>query len=358
MSKLKGKIMPIKPGPIVQNFIQTQFKLSEQSSINDNSLGQVMRLFDLKEGESVSLKGVEGDDYIFISTGKVIIEEAGKTHYIQSNRQNPSPFLIPEDSNIITIKAEKNCLFYHIDSEKLDFILAWDELGSFLDTSDRVLKDRMDTIMNSLPFSQLGIGNVKEALGRMHEVKVKAGDNIINESDSAKAYFVIAEGSAEIWQTTEEEDPILIATLNKGDGFGEEGVVTGTHVNTVKMISDGLLYALDKSDFDDLMSCKMIETQNSIISKALLDDGYKMLDVRYEFELEIYGSIQPSTHIPLHELRERYTEVNPDEKYVVYCKSGNRSQVACLLLEQRGIEAISLDGGINGWPYEKVEAGF
>jgi len=345
--------MPIKPDEAVRSYIHTHYKLSEYSSLNESGLGNIMRLFDLKVGESVKLNGIEGDDYIFITTGKIIIsgKKCNKS-FLVANKQHPKPFLIPEDSGLITIEADKDSLFYHIDSKKLDYLLAWNELGLLLSVSDEFLKHRMDVIINSLPFSQLGIGNVKEALSRMHEVKVKAGTNVINESEPGKAYYIIAEGEAEVWQTTEEVNPVLIASLKKGDGFGDEGVVTGTHVNTVKMTTDGLLYALDKADFDELLSTKMIQTENAEVANTMMNNGYKLLDVRYDFELELYGKIEPSMHIPLHELRERYTEIDPEERYVVYCKSGNRSQVGCLLLEQRGIDAISLNGGISAWPYE------
>lgn len=344
--------MSNKPGQIVRDFIQSHYKYSP---LDNNSLGHVMRSFDLKSEESVNLKGIKGDDYIFITSGKLVISgEDFKNSYLIAKKQHTKPFLIPENSNLITITAEKDSQFYHIDSEKLDYILAWDELGLLLSVSDTPLKQRMDVIMNSLPFSQMGIGNVKEALSRMYEVKVKKGEKIIDESEPGKAYYIIAEGEAEVWQTTEEEEQELIASLEKGDGFGEEGVVTGTHINTVKMLTDGLLLALDKPDFDDLLSKKMIQTENVQVTNELLKSGHKLLDVRYEFELEIYGEIESSQHIPLHELRERYTEMNPDDKYVVYCKSGNRSQIGCLLLEQRGIDAISMDGGITAWQEENL----
>lgn len=338
---------------IIRNYIQSHYLLPESTPSAKSGIDQVMRMFELVKGESVNLIGVSGDDYIFPVSGKLTItDQSGKTSYIRSGRKHHSPYLIPEQPGAISVEACVDSVFYHVDSEKLDYLLAWDELGVILSVSDEPLKRRMDVIINSLPFSQLGIGNMKEALSRMHEVAVKKGDSVISEGESGKAYYVIAEGASEVWQTTDEEEPERIAKLERGDGFGEEGVVSGTHVNTVTMLSDGLLFALDKADFDDLLSTRMIEQENAEVAQTLLSNGYRLLDVRYDFELELYGSIQPSLHIPLHQLRERYTELNPDEKYVAYCKSGNRSQVACLLLEQRGIDAISLDGGISEWPYE------
>lgn len=338
---------------IIRNYIQSHYPITDDSATINKSVDQVMRKFDLVAEESVKLIGVSGDDYIFPASGKLVVtDQSGKTSYITAGRKHHTPYLIPEQPGSITIKATSNSVFYHVDSEKLDYLLAWDELGALLSISDEPLKRRMDVIINSLPLSQLCVGNMKETLSRMHEVAVKQNENIISEGESCKAYYVIAEGEAEVWQTTDEDDPELIAKLERGDGFGEEGIISGTHVNTVTMTSDGLLFALDKADFDELLSTRLIQQENAEVARTLLSNGYRMLDVRYEFELELYGSIQPSLHIPLHQLRERYTEINPDDRYIVYCKSGNRSQVACLLLEQRGVDAISLNGGISDWPYE------
>ena len=47
-------------------------------------------------------------------------------------------------------------------------------------------------------------------------------------------------------------------------------------------------------------------------------------------------------------------ELNPEKNYVVYCRSGKRSAVAALLLKQYRLNAVSLKGGINAWPYKKT----
>ena len=82
----------------------------------------------------------------------------------------------------------------------------------------------------------------------------------------------------------------------------------------------------------------------------MLEEGAKLLDVRYrdEYELEyIPGCIL----IPLPELRERVDELDGDSEHVVYCHSGKRSDVAVMILRQHRIHAVSLTGGIRDWPY-------
>ena len=114
------------------------------------------------------------------------------------------------------------------------------------------------------------------------------------------------------------------------------------------------LLVLSKSDFDELVSKELVRRIHPKIAKSMLETGYKALDVRYAEEYEerhIPGAIP----IPLHELNQRMSELNKDDHYIVYCRSGSRSAVAALKLTQSNFDAATLEGGISTWPYEQVE---
>jgi phage shock protein E len=85
----------------------------------------------------------------------------------------------------------------------------------------------------------------------------------------------------------------------------------------------------------------------------MLEDGYRLLDVRYEEEFED-EHIPGSVLIPLPELRDRFSELDPGERYLVLCKGGKRAEVATMLLKQRRIKAATIAGGIRDWPYETI----
>ena len=74
------------------------------------------------------------------------------------------------------------------------------------------------------------------------------------------------------------------------------------------------------------------------------------VDVRTEAE-HIQSSIPNSILIPLNELPFRLAELEnyKAEKIVVYCRVGNRSQVATELLIKEGYKATNLLGGIVDW---------
>ncbi|MEO6828198.1 MAG: molybdopterin-synthase adenylyltransferase MoeB, partial [Acidobacteriaceae bacterium] len=84
--------------------------------------------------------------------------------------------------------------------------------------------------------------------------------------------------------------------------------------------------------------------------KRRMDAGENIfvLDVRepYEFSIaQIGGHL-----IPLGDLPQRASELDPEREMVVHCKSGGRSQRAAEFLSQHGFKKIhNLAGGINAW---------
>ncbi|MCH5465507.1 FAD-dependent oxidoreductase [Levilactobacillus tujiorum] len=76
---------------------------------------------------------------------------------------------------------------------------------------------------------------------------------------------------------------------------------------------------------------------------AALAAGRQLLDVRDPDELPA-GQFKDSLNIPLNQLRERLSELDVQQPYVVSCFSGQRSYIAERLLRQRGFNVVNLDG--------------
>ncbi|MDP4118088.1 MAG: FAD-dependent oxidoreductase [Bacillota bacterium] len=74
------------------------------------------------------------------------------------------------------------------------------------------------------------------------------------------------------------------------------------------------------------------------------DSSALFLDVRTDVEYA-KGSIPNTLHIPLHKLRNRLNELDPNKKIYVNCQSGLRSYIACRILSQNGFECFNLSGG-------------
>ncbi|GAA0134620.1 rhodanese-like domain-containing protein [Paenibacillus sp. YSY-4.3] len=83
-------------------------------------------------------------------------------------------------------------------------------------------------------------------------------------------------------------------------------------------------------------------------------EDVKMLDVR-EPEEWAAGHIRGAKHIPLGQVLERLNELDAaGEELVVICRSGNRSGLACELLEEKGFNVVNMTGGLLAWEDELV----
>lgn len=86
-----------------------------------------------------------------------------------------------------------------------------------------------------------------------------------------------------------------------------------------------------------------------------LEAGGQLLDVRSVDEFA-GGYVAGSLNIPLPELRQRLTELNPEQAYIVSCASGQRSYIAERLLKQAGFHVKNLDGAFGLYSQVRPEA--
>jgi rhodanese-related sulfurtransferase len=81
-------------------------------------------------------------------------------------------------------------------------------------------------------------------------------------------------------------------------------------------------------------------------------DQVQLVDCRERYEW-VAGRIERAIHIPLNSILAGATqELDPSKPVVVVCRSGNRSELATLMLQARGFEAYNLEGGMEDWERE------
>ena len=89
--------------------------------------------------------------------------------------------------------------------------------------------------------------------------------------------------------------------------------------------------------------------------KKALDNpnlGIKVIDVREPDEYEI-AHIVGVPQIPLSQLEQRFTELDPNAQYYIHCKSGVRSMKALQFLRGQGFKYLkNVKGGILAWSEE------
>jgi rhodanese-related sulfurtransferase len=75
----------------------------------------------------------------------------------------------------------------------------------------------------------------------------------------------------------------------------------------------------------------------------------QIVDVREKSEWDA-GRIEGSTHLPLNELMAGGSAgLDTARPVVAVCRTGNRSEVAALMLRARGFDAYNLEGGTEAW---------
>ena len=85
--------------------------------------------------------------------------------------------------------------------------------------------------------------------------------------------------------------------------------------------------------------------------KERLDAGDRpeLLDVREPWEFEL-ARIEGSKLIPMGELAERVSELDPARETVVICHHGNRSAYVARALQQTGFrKVLNLEGGVDAY---------
>ena len=89
--------------------------------------------------------------------------------------------------------------------------------------------------------------------------------------------------------------------------------------------------------------------------KQKLDSGadVQIVDVREANEVAI-ASIPDAIHIPLAQVVNRMSEIDPSRDTVVHCKMGGRSARAIQALQAAGFtgQLANLKGGITAWSNE------
>ena len=89
--------------------------------------------------------------------------------------------------------------------------------------------------------------------------------------------------------------------------------------------------------------------------KRALDDpklGIKIIDVREQDAYEI-ARVEGVPLLPLSQIGQRFTELDPNQQYYISCKAGVRSLKALYFLREQGFKYLkSVKGGISAWSDE------
>jgi rhodanese-related sulfurtransferase len=204
-------------------------------------------------------------------------------------------------------------------------------------------------LLRSELFSHVPPANVPRLFELMKPVPVEAGQVVVEQGAPGRHYYVIRDGVFEVFhQPAGHAELLPLTDLEAGDTFGEEALVSGTVRNaTVRAKQAGTLMCMTKDTFVQLIQDPLLDTVDRERAEDLVRTGARWVDTRLPEEHAKNG-IEGSINIPLSDIRDKSTSLDPDTPYVVYCNAGRRSAAAAFLLTQRGIRASVLAGGLQG----------
>ncbi|MGW7898870.1 rhodanese-like domain-containing protein [Staphylococcus shinii] len=95
-------------------------------------------------------------------------------------------------------------------------------------------------------------------------------------------------------------------------------------------------------------------TVDELKSEILSADPVNIIDVRTNEETAT-GIIPGAKTIPMNEIPENLNQFNENDTYYIICKVGGRSAQVTQYLEQNGINAVNVEGGMDAWGDEGLE---
>lgn len=327
-------------------------------SLSDKAFARVAETLNVDRvvaGDLVCTVGDAGLEVIYLLSGTVEIKtEYSEWQILEAGSDAAQKPMVEQSPRPATITAVSDVLILPVDRQSLDWELMLDEVTTTINEiqgeEDNPLADGSDWLeglKTSETFSKLPAEKIAALIMKLEEVKVKYGDVVVRQNDPGDYYYIIKSGSLTVSRREGPGEVEILAELVKGNVFGEESLISGTKRNaSIFASADSVLMRLSKADFDDLLKDSMIGYVTLSEASTLFKDGAKVLDVRPAEQAGI-GGIHGAKNIPVTLLRERLDELNNTHHYIIYCQTGNQSEVAAFLLSQRGFEVSVLKGGLQ-----------
>ncbi|OXM83883.1 sulfurtransferase TusA family protein [Paenibacillus rigui] len=96
-------------------------------------------------------------------------------------------------------------------------------------------------------------------------------------------------------------------------------------------------------------------SNDEVHAKISSGEALHIIDVREPAEYA-FGRIPGSISIPLGELEEKWSQLDPSKPYYVVCRSGNRSDLACQLLTDKGFQNVkNIIPGMSEWTHTQEQ---
>ena len=296
---------------------------------------------------------------VFLLKGEILlVYEGGGTLVVVGGMGDGRHPLNRRAARIARSRAISDVELMVVEDEALDILVTFDQVAAGDAASGNAMAQAVrsdSTIVSGIfslanlrhgVFALLPAARIEEMFARFEAVAARRGDVIIREGEEGDFYYVIESGRCQVERMVGGVS-VALAELKRGDAFGEEALASEARRNaTVTMSTDGRLLRLGKRDFHAILGEPLLRRIGYAEGLERVKRGAAWLDVRYPSEYR-YDRLPGALNVPLNEVRNSFSVLDPGREYIVYCQSGRRSSAAAFLFAQHGLKVCLLEGGLR-----------
>ncbi|MBI3986073.1 MAG: cyclic nucleotide-binding domain-containing protein [Lentisphaerae bacterium] len=355
--------------PMASLSAETVSKLAESCPVEHVEAGT--RLFKAGDSDNASI-------YLLRGSVKLIMGDEGKAkeQIIAADTPDAKYPMGDRQPRQITALTETVADVVRIDNNVLDTVISDDQLassraavgmteaapasvegaGGFIGKLLGIFKPRKEVVdtaevmknFRSPLLDKLPQENRDELFKRMEQVYLKPGTTVIRQGAEGDYFYMIATGTCVVTRQADKDGaPVVLAELGAGQSFGEEALISNAKRNaTITMKTKGVLLRLSKKDFTELLKEPLLNWLSAVEAQQSIKQGAKWLDVRSEIEYQ-QSHLPGAVSMPLHTLRSRMAELEPQTLYICCCETGRLSSSAAFLMSQRNFKVAVLRGGLQ-----------
>lgn len=315
------------------------------------------------QGQTIFQQGDRVSEIIYLIAGEVEVfaEGATKRRIKGGTRLSKLP-LEQGKSYQHSARALTDVTCVKVDPDALDIMLSWDQSGGYevqeisSENTDGGGMDWMAQLLQAKVFRRIPPANIQSVFMRMRSEHFRSGEYVIRQGEEGEHFYIIREGRCQVTRKTRKNpEGIVLATLEVGDNFGEEALISGGKRNaSVVMLTDGVLMSLSKTDFLELLNEPLLKWVTYTDAHPIAAEGGIWVDVRLPAEYQA-RHIKSSINIPLPLLRFKLDKLSHERRYLVYCDTGRRSSIAAYLLSQNSFDAYVLQDSLEHVPPSELE---
>ena len=328
--------------------------LSGLSTDNFNDITGKISIETLPAGTKIFNQGDLDYFSYYLVSGEVEIIDANGKSSVLSSESNKSHFPLEHNQpRQKTVKSKTDIEYFKIENSLLDTLITWDQNQNYIvhNVSEEKTdsSDWMTHILQLDIFHKIPPANIQMMFQKLEAIRVEKGQVIISQGEAGDYYYIIHQGNCSVIYKGKEtaNKEVKIANLEEGSSFGEDALTSNTPRNaTVIMNSDGVLIRLSKDDFNALLKTPVIKSVSFEEAEKMVEKGAIWIDVRFIDEHK-NKHLPGSLNIPLYLLRLNAKKLPPQKKYIIYCDTGSRSASATYILNEKGLDAYLLEGGLS-----------